>query len=455
VRRLSIRVRLALAVAATLAVVLGAVGAFVYARVQAQIDGQIDGELREHVAAVADRLRRADPEPRHGIDPLNAPGPDGTQVLDPARRVVRSTASAGPRALLGAATLRRALAARRLAPVHQGSRRVLVSAGRFRGRELVIVASSPLAQRNHALDRLAEQLIIGGLAGLLAAALAAYLIARRAFRPFETMRRQAAAISAAEPGGRLEIPRSDDELARLGRTLNEMLERLQRALEHERRFVAEASHELRTPLAVLRAELELARSRPRPREELEAALDSVAEEADRLTRLADDLLLLARADEGALEQRDEVEVADLLDGVAAVFAARARALGRTIEVDAPRGVAVAGDAAALHRALTNLVDNALRHGAGTVRLRAAADDGRVGVHVNDEGEGFPPGFLPVAFERFSRAGRAPDGTGLGLALVRAVAEAHGGAADAGASPDGGAEVWLSLPRAATPQRTGV
>src|SRR5207247_129139 len=155
-------------------------------------------------------------------------------------------------------------------------------------------------------------------------------------------RREAAASSAAEPGGRLEVPRSDDELARLGRTLNEMLERLHRALEHERRFVAEASHELRTPLAVLRAELELARSQPRTRGELEAALDSVAEEADRLTRLADDLLLLARADEGVLQQRDEVEVAELLDEVAAAFSARARGLGRAMEVDAPGGVAVAG-----------------------------------------------------------------------------------------------------------------
>src|SRR5439155_14720700 len=231
-----------------------------------------------------------------------------------------------------------------------------------------------------------------------------------------------------------------------------MLERLQRALEHERRFVAEASHELRTPLAVLRAELELARSRPRPRAELEAALDSVAEEADRLTRLTDDLLLLARADESALQQRDEVEVADLLEGVAAAFASRARALGREIDVEAPGGLAIAGDGAALHRALTNLVDNGLRHDAGTVRLRPAERGERVHVHVTDEGEGFPPGFLPVAFERFSRAGRAPDGAGLGLALVRAVAEAHGGAAEAGTSPDGGADVWLSLPRAPAPER---
>jgi len=314
------------------------------------------------------------------------------------------------------------------------------------------VASKSLDQRDGALSRLLEQLIVGGVAGLLAAALAAYAIARRAFRPFERMRRQAAEISAFEPGGRLEIHASDDELARLGRTLNGMLERLQRALEHERRFVAEASHELRTPLAVLRAELELARSRPRSREELEDALASVAEETDRLTRLADDLLLLARADEGGLRDRERVLLADALETVAATFEARARALHRSIEVTAPEGLSVSADPAALHRALTNLVDNALRHGAGTVRLEALERGDEIELHVTDQGDGFPTDFLPLAFERFSRAGRAPDGSGLGLALVRAVAVAHGGAAGAGPAPGGGADVWVALPRSTAADR---
>ena len=445
-RRLPIRLRLTIAVAGTLAVVLAGVGAFVYASVRSQVDGQINQELRDHVQAVQHAVQRRGARPPGG-DPIAAAGPEGTQVLAPDGSLVWTTTSAGREPVVDARQLRAALAVRGTRTF--GEHRVRVQSAGGRGQRLIVVASTTLHQRNHALERMLAQMIIGGLAGVLAAALAAYAIARRAFRPFETMRRQAEAISAAEPGGRLAIPSSDDELARLGTTLNEMLGRLQRALENERRFVAEASHELRTPLAVLRAELELARSRPRSHAELEAALESVAEEAERLTRLADDLLLLARVDEGGLRTREEVPVTDLLEAAQSALETRATALGRAIEISAAPGLAVSADGAALHRALTNLVDNALRHGAGTVHLQAAEHGERIEVHVTDEGEGFPPAFLPVAFERFSRAGRSPDGTGLGLALVRAVAIAHGGTAAARTAPGGGADVWLSLPSAAT------
>src|SRR3954453_18511680 len=405
--------------------------------------------MRENVGGGRVRGGRSGAGPPGG-DRIAASGPEGTQVLAPDGRLVWTTTSAGRQPVLDARQLRAALAVRGTKTF--GERRVRVRRARGRGQRLIAVASTSLHQRNHALERMLAQMIIGGLAGVLAAALAAYAIARRAFRPFETMRRQAEAISAADPGGRLEIPRSDDELARLGATLNEMLERLHRALDNERRFVAEASHELRTPLAVLRAELELARSRPRSPAELEAALESVAEEADRLTRLADDLLLLARVDESGLREREEVPVTDLLEAAQAALETRAAALGRAVEITAAPGLAVSADGAALHRALTNLVDNALRHGAGTVHLTAVERGVRIEVHVTDEGEGFPPGFLPVAFERFSRAGRSPDGTGLGLALVRAVAVAHGGSAAARTAPGGGADVWLSLPRVASRDR---
>ena len=451
--RLPIRLRLSFAVAATLAVVLAAVGAFVYARVETQLDNQINAEIRQHLASVADRVHRMGATPAQGVkDPLAGPGPSGTQVLDATGRPLLSTPSAGRKALLDPASLHQVLAAGRIGLRREHGMRLASQVVRERGQTMIAVSSGSLDQRDRALSKLLEQLIVGGVAGLLAAALAAYAIARRAFRPFERMRRQADQISASEPGARLEIPTSDDELARLGRTLNAMLQRLEGALEHERRFVAEASHELRTPLAVLRAELELARSRPRSREELEDALDSVAEETDRLTRLADDLLLLARADEGVLRDREALYVADVLETTAAAFETRAAAAGRAIEIEAPEGLSVRADPTALHRALTNLVDNALRHGAGTVRLRAAERGNAVEVHVTDEGEGFPADFLPTAFERFSRAGRAPDGTGLGLALVRAVAVAHGGAAGAGPGPDGGADVWVSLPRSSAAAR---
>jgi signal transduction histidine kinase len=449
VRRLSIRARLTLVVAATLGVVLFGVGIYVYERISAQLDEPIATELREHIEGLQRGVS-------HG-EPFTGRGPAGTQVLDGRGRVLNRAVDSPRAPLLDARQARATLERDRFGPVTTGGRRVRAAAARWRGRRVVVAASASLAQRAHALERLRTELILGGLAGMLAAALAAFVIAGRAFRPFEAMRRQAAAISAAEPGGRLAIPGSDDELARLAETLNDMLDRLERALAYERRFVAEASHELRTPLAVLRAELELARSRPRSREELAEALDSVAEETDRLTRLADDLLVLARADEGARAPSAEIDAGELLETVATRLEARAREERRAIVVGATGGLCVCGDRSGLHRALTNLVDNALRHGAGTVRLDARERDGRVELHVSDEGEGIPPDFLPIAFERFSRAAgeRSPDGAGLGLALVRAVAVAHGGTAEAGRTPQGGADVWLALPQVTAPREAPV
>src|SRR5581483_6779165 len=153
-------------------------------------------------------------------------------------------------------------------------------------------------------------------------------------------------------------------LSSLAVTLNEMLARLEAAFEHERRFVADASHELRTPLALLRTELEVALRRPRSREELEAALRSAAEETERLVRLSEDLLLIARADEGALPiRREQLATADLLERVRGRFAARASTLGREVRIDPPEGVVVDADPARIEQALGNLVDNALQLGA--------------------------------------------------------------------------------------------
>jgi signal transduction histidine kinase len=241
------------------------------------------------------------------------------------------------------------------------------------------------------------------------------------------------------------VPRADDEIGRLGRTLNEMLDRVEASVERERRFVADASHELRTPRAALTTELELALRRPRSAAELGGALRSAAEESG---RLAEDLLLLARADDGALASAPaNVAVAPLLERVARRFRGRAERAGRAVLVAAREGDMIAGDAAALEQALGNLVDNALRHGEGEVTLASRTAGGAVELHVRDEGPGFPTAFHPHAFDRFSRAddARARGGTGLGLAIVLAVAGAHGGTAHA-ENRDGGADMWMALPR---------
>jgi two-component system OmpR family sensor kinase len=217
--------------------------------------------------------------------------------------------------------------------------------------------------------------------------------------------------------------------------------RLQAALARERAFVADASHELRTPLAILRAELELALRPGRSREELAAAVRSAAEETDRLGALAEDLLVIARADEDGVPIRPApLDARDVLGAVAARFPGRARA-------SAPAGLGLHADPERLQQALGNLVDNALRHGGTRVELAAERLDGCVELHVRDDGPGFPPEFVHDAFERFTRAdpARGRGGAGLGLAIVDAIARAHGGAAGACNRPAGGADVWISLP----------
>ena len=295
-------------------------------------------------------------------------------------------------------------------------------------------------------------LAVAGPIAIALASLGGWALAGAALRPVERMRREAAAISISEPGRRLPVPDTGDEVAELGATLNAMLDRLQDSLEHERRFVAEASHELRTPLSILKAELDLALSRARTPDELEAALRSASEEADRLASLCEALLAFATA-EGTLPlRRTETRLDRLLGEVGAAFTSRAEASGVTIEVDAP-AVSAWVDPVRLRQAVDNVMANALDRTprGGCVRVRAEAVDGVVRLVFDDSGQGFPPAFVERAFEPFARADaeRAdrPEGSGLGLAITRAVVAAHGGSASAENRAGGGARVTLTLRRA--------
>jgi two-component system, OmpR family, sensor kinase len=224
-----------------------------------------------------------------------------------------------------------------------------------------------------------------------------------------------------------------------------MLERLEAALARERRFVSDASHELRTPLAALRTELELALRRPRPPVELEAALRSAAEETERLSRLAESLLVLVRADGGGLPvHRERLRRPSSLPGFVSAMPSRppspagrsrSRPTGWSWSPTVPR-----------RTGLGNLVDDALRYGHGRVRLAALPGNGGLELHVRDRGPGFPREFLDLAFDHFTRAdpSRHGPGAGLGLAIVEVIAHAHGGTARA-AKRDTGADVWVELP----------
>jgi signal transduction histidine kinase len=423
-RRLPIRVRLTLAFVLAMAVVLTATGAFLYVRLGASLNEGINDSLDSRLSELSSAL--------HNGDQLNAIRSEETfaRVLDP-----------GEGSILSPAELRRVAAGRVFRVEHDRAPglegRVRLAAARSEGR--IVVAGASLQDRDEALRELLAQLLIGGPAALLLTSLLGYGLARAALRPVESIRAEAAAISGEQPVRRLPVPRARDELARLATTLNGMLERLERSRARERRFVADASHELRTPLALLKTELELARRDGRSTEELSGAVSSAAEEVDRLIRLAEDLLVLARLDEGGLPvQTEPLDLQDLL-------AESAR--GRRITVTAPDGVTLEADRLRLEQAVGNLLDNALRHGAGTIELVATVLGDRVELHVRDEGPGFPPELLEHAFERFSRAGSArSDGhAGLGLAIVDSVAKAHGGLAGATNRPHGGADVWIALP----------
>jgi two-component system, OmpR family, sensor kinase len=229
-----------------------------------------------------------------------------------------------------------------------------------------------------------------------------------------------------------------------------MLGRLEAAMERERRFVDDASHELRTPLALHKTELELALRYAKDEDELRAAIASAVGEIDRLVQLAEDLLVVARSHEGGLALSVQpVAAGDLFETVAQRFRARAQQSGRSLEVADGADLVVEGDRLRLEQALTSVVDNALRHGDGEVRLFGRSNGASAELHVADDGAGFPPDFLPHAFERFTRAdtGRTGAGSGLGLAIVDTIARAHRGSAHATNCPGGGADVWIEVPSA--------
>jgi signal transduction histidine kinase len=258
----------------------------------------------------------------------------------------------------------------------------------------------------------------------------------------------------------LPVPGTRDEIASLATTMNDLLARLQAALARERGFVADAGHELRTPLAVLRTELELADRPQRSYDELREAIRNAAFETDRLVRLSEQLLFLARREDDRRDRVRDVEpLMPLLRQSVEAFQTRAAGRHVTLAVSGDDGIAAPLEADDVRRAVDNLLDNALRFapaGSG-VRVQATRDRTHVEVEVLDDGPGFSEEFLPHAFERFGRAddarSRTDGGSGLGLAIVLAVAQEHGGTATAANRPEGGATVGLRLPADRTDGQT--
>ena len=407
--RVPVRARLTGAFALAMLVVLAAAALFVHARLEDNLDESVDQSLESRSEEFAG-ARVAEPEEAF------------VQVLARDGRILSTSGGArGP--VLSDEELEEArredVSVDRRVPGIDGRARVLA---RPEGDQVVVVGQS-LEDRDDTLAGARRSFLIGGPVAVLLASLLGYLLSGLGLAPVEAMRRRAELVSLGGASERLPLPRAHDEIHRLGETLNEMLARMEASFENERRFVADASHELRTPLAVLKMELESALRTPAEGDRRES-LAAAVEEVDQLVQLADDLLLLAHAGEGRLRVEPEtVDVRELLERARDRFTDRAREGGREIRVDAPDGLSARLDPLRMRQALGNLIDNALRHGEGTVTLTAR--DGAI--EVSDEGAGFPDDLAPRAFERFSRAGTSrAGGSGLGLAIVRAIAEAHGG-----------------------------
>ncbi|MFF3016057.1 sensor histidine kinase [Streptomyces sp. NPDC057939] len=307
-----------------------------------------------------------------------------------------------------------------------------------------VYAMTVLGDVDDATRAIAAGLLAGAPPLIAFAAALAWWVTGHALRPVTAIRGGLASVTASELDRRVPDPGGADEIARLARTVNDTLDRLERSDARQRQFTADASHELRNPLAAVRSRLEVALAMERPDR---ASVAAALADTERLQRIAADLLLLARLDGGPAPRPEPVDLALL----AAEDAARRPAPRVPLRLEADTPVAAYGDPARLERALANLVDNALRHAAGGVVVRARACGDWAELEVVDDGPGIPDADRARVFERFVRLdadrGRAGGGTGLGLAIAREIARAHGGDVRALPARDGGARLRLRVPGA--------
>ena len=448
---MSIRLRLTLLFAIASAVVLS-LGAWLFVSVlSSSLLSSVDSQLAVQASHASSYLNGGSQVPP---TTSGANGPEYVvQVVDGSGTVRGSSTDAPavpiiPAAVVGQAKTQPVVVTHTRNDEHE---RVLAQPLPGRAGWTVIVGAS-LETYDATMSRVTVELVIGCSLFVIFAAAGSYLLARSALRPVEQLRAEVSGLADRDFPGTLAVPRTHDEISALAKTMNELLVRVRTSLERERSLVADASHELRTPFAILQGELELAQRPGRTRDELTAAVTVAAEEAARLTRIADDLLLLSRGDQGQLPVLPVVVgVRDLLEEIMGHAELRITGHGMTCRVDAPSSIRARLDPDRIRQVVDNLIDNSLRYCASgsKIELRAGARGRDLWLEVVDDGPGFDPSFLPHAFERFRRsdASRSRDhgGAGLGLAIVSSIVAAHGGTVIAENRRSGGASVRVMIP----------
>ena len=460
---LPIRTRLTLWYAAVLTLIVVAIGVFLVWRLRADLIRGIDEALVTRTEQTT--LALEDPEePKEKLDveDIQATDVEGisaggsvTQILSPGGHLLGSAGDNVRGPLLGpdaVGSVRSPVALTRA--VGDDEYRILAS--RLERSGALLVVGSSTRGVDDATRTLLLLLAIAVPAAIALSALGGYVLAGRALRPVDRMTRTAAAIGADDSSARLEVPAVDDEVGRLGVTLNAMLDRLHAAIAEQRRFTADASHELRTPLAIMQTEIDVALRSEQTPPESRPVLVSVAEELARTRRIVESLLTLARADEDrlvtsprAVDMRDVArDVADRLAGTAAAEGAEL-----SLEVDHQPAV-VSGDVSRLDQLLSNLVENAIKYGDGTIGIRVANTGSHVLAEVADNGPGIPSDDVLHIFERFHRVDKArtrtSGGAGLGLAICRSIARAHDGDIEVRSTVGEGSVFTVRLPPRTTP-----
>jgi heavy metal sensor kinase len=319
-------------------------------------------------------------------------------------------------------------------------------------KEFTIALLFPLGDTDRELWQLLMVLVTAGPLALIGAGGLGYLLARHALAPVERLHRLTEEITAERLDRRLPVANAKDELGRLTWTINAMIGRLERSFAEIRRFTADASHELRTPLTAIRIETEVALRRSLTTGEYQHLLGSILEECDRLTRLADQLLMLSREDAGMIPQAcGPVDLSSLVAGVVETMRPLTEAKGLRLQAGGNGPLGIHGDEARLRQVFYNLLDNAIKYTSegGTIEVQLARHDKTAMVSIRDTGIGIAPEHLPRVFDRFYRAdkarNRAHGGAGLGLSIAQSIVTAHGGHIDIASSPGQGTTCTVILP----------